>query len=183
MAKEDVHFTTYLKETLAVLSNGGALLAVADTSGGANVMTIGWGTVGWVWGKPVFLVMVRPSRYTYSFLEDHGEFTVNVPGRELAAAVARCGSASGRDVDKFAECGLTAVPGRRVKVPVIEECVLHYECRVVHRNDVIPAELAPDIDATFYADRSYHRCYYGEILAVYGDPDAGVTLAQAAARH
>ena len=54
-----------------------------------------------------------------------GDLTVNVPPRELAEAVARCGTVSGRDHDKFLENHLTPVPGRQVRQPIIQECVVH----------------------------------------------------------
>jgi len=49
--------------------------------------------------------------------------------------------------------------------------VLHYECRVVHKNDVIRDLLSPEIDASSYPSGDYHRIFFGEILSVYGDPD------------
>jgi flavin reductase (DIM6/NTAB) family NADH-FMN oxidoreductase RutF len=129
----------------------------------------------------MFLVMVRPSRHTYEMLEEHGEFTVNIPGKNLAEAVAYCGAVSGRNFDKFAEKGLTASRGKRVRVPIVGECVVHYECSVVHKNDILPSELMPAIDKAAYADKSYHRVYYGEILAAYADTDAPAKLKEIAA--
>ena len=175
-AKEDIHYTTYLRETLEVLPLDGALLVSVDKAGRANVMTIGWGTFGWVWGKPVLTVLVRPSRYTYELLEESGEFTVNVPPRSMAETVAYCGSVSGRNFDKFEERKLTATRGKRVRAPIIEECAVHYECRVIHKNDVVPTTLAPEITQSAYRNDDYHRIYYGEILAAYAKPDALVDL-------
>ena len=180
MQKEDVHFTKYLAQTINVLSHEGALLVSADKSGRANVMTIGWGTFGWIWSKPILVVLVRPSRYTFEYMEQHGEFTVNIPSPALAETVAYCGRVSGRNFDKFAERGLTAARGRRVSVPVIKECAVHYECREVHKNDVLPDLLAPEIDENAYGNGDYHRIYYGEILATYADPDAAAQLSNAA---
>jgi flavin reductase (DIM6/NTAB) family NADH-FMN oxidoreductase RutF len=34
-----------------------------------NSMTIAWGGIGYVWYKTVTTVYVRPSRYTYEFME------------------------------------------------------------------------------------------------------------------
>ena len=181
MPKQDIHFSRYIRETFDVLSHDGALLVTAKKSGHANVMTIGWGTFGWIWSKPVLMVMVRPSRYTYEFLEDNGEFTVNIPGKDLAETVAYCGRVSGRNFDKFAEKSMTATRAKRVRVPIIKECLLHYECRVVHTNDILPETLVPEINNTAYSDKSYHRLYFGEILATYADVDAGAKLASAGA--
>jgi len=182
MNKQDVHYSTYLRETLEVLSHDGALLVSVTKSGHANVMTIGWGTFGWVWEKPILAVFVRPSRYTYHLLEESGDFTLNIPPRTLAETVAYCGSVSGRNFDKFAERKLTARASRRVRAPIIEECVVHYECRVVEKNDVLLATLVPEIAQSAYRNGDFHRVYYGEILATYADPDALVRLANIAVR-
>ncbi len=162
----------YLNETLDVLGKPGLLLVSTDADGKPNAMTIGWGTVGIIWGKPIFVVLVRPSRYTHGLMEQTEDFTVNVPSAELREAVAFCGSKSGRDYDKFAEKGLTAVPGKKVKSPIIDECVIHYECKVVHKNDVLKDELASAIVSSAYPAGDFHTIYYGEILSVYASPDA-----------
>ena len=66
------------RETHTRMSNGGILLASQDAGGKLNPMTIGWGVFGWIWARPVFTVLVRPSRYTFACLEAAGDFTVNV---------------------------------------------------------------------------------------------------------
>ncbi|MCD6170595.1 MAG: flavin reductase family protein [Candidatus Latescibacteria bacterium] len=170
MQKLEVGYTEYMKETLNAL-NSGLLLVSADKEGRPNVMTIGWGCIGVIWGRPMFVVMVRPSRFTYGLIEQSGEFTVNLPPRELAETVAFCGSVSGRDCDKFRERGLTPVAGRSVKSPIIEECLVHYECRVVHRNDVLPKELFTDIVSEFYPGGDFHRVYFGQITSVSASPE------------
>jgi len=155
----------------------GLLLVTAGAGGKPNVMTIGWGTIGSIWSRPVFLVLVRPSRYSYSRLEESGgDFTVNVPPRELAEAVAHCGTVSGRDHDKFVEKHLTPAPSRQVRAPIIRECVVHYECRTLHRNDLAPDTLAQAVQDEFYAQGDYHRVYFGEIVAAYADEDAAKRL-------
>ena len=126
MCKQDVEHTRYLPETLRALSDGGLLLVAADQAGKPNAMAIGWATFGVMWGKPVCMVMVRPSRYTYQLMAASDSFTVNVPPNDLSDIVSFCGSVSGREHDKFKEKGLTAVPGRQVQAPVIDECVILY---------------------------------------------------------
>ncbi|GAI27467.1 unnamed protein product, partial [marine sediment metagenome] len=54
---------------------------------------------------------------------------------------------------------------------------IHYECRVVHKNDVIPDELTEDIRNSAYRQGDFHRIYFGKILAVYADADAKKRLA------
>ena len=179
MAKVESSYTEYLLETHKMLRHGGLLLASADAQGNPNAMTIGWGTVGISWNRPVFCVLVRPATYTYGLIEIANDFTVNVPTPELKNEVLYFGTVSGRDEGKFKAKRLTATPGRMVKSPIVEECVIHYECKVVHKSDVLPDALAEEIRDGIYRHRniSFHRIYFGEILAVYADADAKERLA------
>jgi flavin reductase (DIM6/NTAB) family NADH-FMN oxidoreductase RutF len=157
------------QEVMTKLRGDGLLLASTKRSGESNLMTIGWGTIGMIWKTPKFLVLVRPSRYTYEFIEDSGEFTVNVPTPEMAEFVLFCGTHSGRDVDKLATYNVATTPGQQVKSITVDECPIVYECRVVHKSDVDPEALASDIVPRYYSDDDFHRVYFGEILGVYGD--------------
>lgn len=153
-----------LGETLEGLKGDGLLLASGEQG---NPMTIGWGTVGWIWGLPVFTVLVRPSRHSFSLLEALPEFTVNIPAGDHGKALAICGSKSGRDLDKIAACGFTIGSSATVAVPFLKECPIHYECRVIHKSNVVNADLDPAITARSYASGDFHRVYYGQILGVY----------------
>jgi len=172
VSREEIHYTRYFRETMECLSTKGLLLGSYDSSGKANIMTIGWGTIGCVWSRPIWIVLVRPSRHTYRCIEASGAFSVNVPSPEMEEACAFCGTRSGRDTDKFSACRLTAEKGLKVSAPVVAECPVVYECRVVHSNDVLPPRLAGEIGATAYRDGDYHRVYWGEILDARAERDA-----------
>lgn len=118
---------------------GGALLApvppVLVTSGTAeapNVCTAAWcGMAGT--RPPRTYVSLRPERYTYSLIEESGEFVLNLPTAALVKAVDYCGVKSGKNEDKFAACGLSASPSFEVAPPHIEESPLSLECRVIQK--------------------------------------------------
>jgi flavin reductase (DIM6/NTAB) family NADH-FMN oxidoreductase RutF len=177
MAKVAVDYEAYWPEAQSVLANEGALLVSSDETGKPNAMTIGWGTLGRIWGKPILAVYVRPSRYTFELIEETGDFTVNLLPRNMTEVTAFCGSASGRDRDKLAELGLTATPSQRVKSPTIEQALVSWECAVVHRNDILEEKLSPEIVDT-YAQGEYHRIYHGEVMAARATEDARERLAQ-----
>ncbi|GAB6180011.1 flavin reductase [Desulfotomaculum defluvii] len=165
--KEDVKYNDYLKELLEQLPKG-AFLTVKDDQDRINTMTIGWGTVGFMWQKPVFMVMIRPSRYTYQLIENAKYFTVSIPiKKDLKKALAICGSKSGRDINKFSECNLTLEPGKVVHTPIIGECDLHYECKLLYQQVMEPALVDPSIKKLAYSKNDYHIMYYGEIVASY----------------
>jgi len=109
--------------------------AVLVSCGGAqgrkpNLITIAW--TGSICSDPPMLsISVRPERYSYEIIEHTREFVVNVPSPPQAKAVDWCGVVSGRDVDKFAGTGLTPAAALKVACPIVLECCLNIECRVV----------------------------------------------------
>jgi len=101
-----------------------------DSEGRANIITLGMYMP--ISFKPCLVcVGVSPKRYSHDLIAESGEFVVNAPSIGLEEETHFCGTKSGRDVDKFAETGLTPVPASRVRPPLIEECFGHLECRVV----------------------------------------------------
>ena len=139
-----------------------------------NTMTIGWGTIGIEWGKPIFVGYVRESRYTREMLDQNGEFTINVPMGEIDPRILGfCGTKSGRDVDKIKEMNLTLEDPEVISVPGFRELPLTLECKVIYRQkqdlNAVPAEMLE----RFYPaagerdDRDKHIAYYGEIVNAY----------------
>jgi flavin reductase (DIM6/NTAB) family NADH-FMN oxidoreductase RutF len=145
----------------------------ASAAGKTNTMIIGWGAVAVMWNKPMMIVFVRDSRATYPLIEQSGEFTVSIPLRAgLEEAIKFCGTKSGRNVDKFASCHLTAVPGRKVAAPVIGECDLHYECTVQYKQTLNQAAVPQAIKDRFYSNpvnNANHTVYFADIVACYID--------------
>lgn len=170
MAKKIVDFRECQAETIKAYDAKRVLLVGQGRSGKPNVMTIGWGSLGIIWKKPIFTIYVRPSRYTYSLIKESGEFTVNVlpPGMEEVAKY--CGSTSGRDVDKFEAKGLTPLPSTQLKTPIIKECIIHFECRIIYQNPLVTEELAKPILTGIYGDSTdFHRIFCGEIIVCEAD--------------
>ncbi|MDD3478348.1 MAG: flavin reductase family protein [Candidatus Izemoplasmatales bacterium] len=133
-----------------------------------NTMIIGWGGIQIVWGRPIFVVLVRDNRATYSLLEQSKVFTVSVPtNNPLKQAIAICGTKSLRDFDKFERCSLTKIPGRKVPVPIIGECGLHYECKVVYQQTLSRGDIPEGISRRYYDNNAIHTVYYGEIVDQY----------------
>ena len=160
----DVPYNQFILEVNKKLTSGGVFLSTVGEK--TNTMVIGWGGITVFWGKPVFIAPVRKSRYSHGQLDESGEFTISVPLKnDLKAALAFCGSKSGKDYDKFEECNITPAPAKILNTPIIEECELHYECKVVYKQDLIPENLNKGIDKKWYPD--YHTLFFGEILACY----------------
>ena len=105
------------------------MVSCADAEGKTNILTVAWtGTV--CTNPPMLSISVRPERYSCHMIQETGEFVVNLTTEALVRAADLCGVKSGRDVDKWKEAGLTPVPARRVKAPLIGERPVNLECRV-----------------------------------------------------
>jgi len=165
MGKKIVDYVSCLEETIRSFEESRVLLVSQGKQGPPNAMAIGWGQIGIIWRKPIFTVLVRPSRYTYKLIEETGNFTVNIVPPELKDLVQYCGTTSGRNHDKFREKGLTAIPSSKIKTPLIKECIFHYECKIIYKNDLIPSALETSVIPGFYPKSDFHRVYFGEILA------------------
>ncbi len=150
------------------LQRQGVFLVSVDEKGRPNAMTIGWALLGTAWYQPLLLVLVRPSRYTHTCILHSREFTVNVPFGKMEKELGFCGEKSGREVDKFQELRLRWEKGREVSVPILTDCDLIYECRLVSRVDLVPDHiLQEEVRARYYPRGDLHSLFFGEIKAVW----------------
>jgi flavin reductase (DIM6/NTAB) family NADH-FMN oxidoreductase RutF len=139
------------------------MLVTAGTPASFNTMTASWGAFGELWNKKICICFVRPTRYTYEFLERESLFTLSFFAEEYREALQYCGTVSGRDADKMKATGLTPVPSSQGSVH-FAEARLVFECRKIYISDLDPAHfLAPEIEAE-YPLKDYHRMYVGEII-------------------
>ncbi len=161
-------FTQDLSVAVKNLHEKGAFLTVKSGEE-VNTMIIGWGNVGFHWGKSTFSVLVRKHRHTFSLLEKADNFTITIPlDDSLKNEVKFCGTKSGRDYDKFKECNLELIPARCVDTPVINKSnVLTYECKIVYKQEMNPEFLTEEIKSSSYPGDDYHMVYVGEVEACY----------------
>lgn len=144
------------------------ILLTSKADGQVNTMTIGWGTMGVEWGKPIFVAYVRGSRYTHQMIEKSGEFTVNIPvGNADGQILGVCGTKSGRDMDKIKELNLTLEEPLNCGVPGIKELPLTLECKVLYRMEQTLDTIPQDILDKYYPNGDFHYAYYAEIVGAY----------------
>jgi flavin reductase (DIM6/NTAB) family NADH-FMN oxidoreductase RutF len=130
-----------------------AMISCGGGQAAPNIITIAW--IGVVCSEPTVLsVSIRPGRHSYSQIRQTGEFVVNIPTGSQLAALDFCGVASGRDLDKFKELGLTAVPASKVSAPLIKECPVNLECKVIDIKQL-----------------GTHDMFLGEVVAVHLDEE------------
>ena len=144
------------------IGNEWALLTAGDAEH-FNTMTIGWGSVGFIWQRPVVTVLVRPPRYTHEFMDKFERFSVSFYDHKYRKALTILGGKSGRDTDKIALSGLT--PEFVDGVPTFKEANLTVITRKIYRGQLESAGfLVPSVDAEFYPEKDYHTVYFAELV-------------------
>lgn len=134
-----------------------------------NGMTIAWGSLGTMWHRPFVQVVVRPTRYTFEFMNRYDQFTVCAFPESRKKALQIMGSRSGRDCDKIAQADLTPAPSVKVASPGYEEAELIFECKKIYFDDIkSEGFLDPGIEKN-YPKKDYHGVYFGEVLMIRGE--------------
>jgi len=138
------------------------MLVTAGTRDSFNTMTASWGGMGVLWDKKVCVSFVRPTRYTFEFLEKSEVYTLSFLEEQYRDILTYCGTKSGRDVNKVAETSLSPVFAD--DTVFFAEARLVVECRKVYFQDITPANFLDPAIEEYYPKKDYHRIYVGEIL-------------------
>ena len=151
---------------IALFGQRWALLTVG-TVGNVNTMTISWGSLGELWGKPVVSVYVSSSRYTHEFMERNERFTVAFFSEQHRKALRYLGSHSGRDGDKITASGLT-LEFLQSGAPSFVEADMVIEARKIYGAPLDTSGFG-DVPQRFYATRrmGVHSMFVGEIERVW----------------
>lgn len=137
-----------------VFPSPAGLITSVDADGRPNIITLGE-VFNLSIADPVIVgIAIAPPRYSHQLISQQGEYVINLPPASLVKQVWACGSVSGREVDKFARFGLTPIPATHVKPPLIAECIVNIECRVVGIETI-----------------GDHDLFKGEVLAVHISPE------------
>ena len=155
-----MEFTT---DILSVFDKKWALLTAGD-SDKFNTMTISWGGLGTIWGKPVATVYVRTSRYTHEFMDAKDFFTISFYPESCKQNLGVLGSKSGRDMDKMKESGLTPVQAGGSMS--FKEAEVTLVCRKLFKQQLDVANMLEDVAKAMYEGQAPHDMYIGEIVDI-----------------
>lgn len=149
------------------------MLITSGTLDHHNTMTASWGCLGWLWGKPVAVVFIRPERYTHEFVETNAVLTLSFLGQEPSARKAYnfAGSKSGRDVsEKSLAAGLTPLAVDHDSVG-FAEARLTLVGRKLYKGDIKPERFLDPSIAQWYGGQrgGYHDVYIVELLDAFVD--------------
>jgi flavin reductase (DIM6/NTAB) family NADH-FMN oxidoreductase RutF len=120
------------------LEPGPIVLVSSAHKNETNIMTMGWHMV--MEFQPSLIgCIIAGGNHSFELIRKSRQCVINLPTTDLATTAVKIGNSSGRDIDKFAEFGLTAAPGTHVRAPLIAECYVHFRdcegaCRDVAEN-------------------------------------------------
>lgn len=128
------------------------MVSAADGKGQSNILTVAWtGTI--CTNPPMAYISVRPERYSYHMIRETREFVINLTTVELTRAADYCGVRSGKDTDKWSDCGLTMEKAETLQyAPLIKESPVNIECRVKEIKEL-----------------GSHHMFIAEVTAVHAD--------------
>ena len=171
MQRAEIPLTELQMPSIGAWEPGWFLLTAGENQPGKfNSMTVSWGALGVIWSRPLAIVVVRPQRHTFRFMERYDTFSLCAFDESHRQALNLLGTRSGRDSRKMTECGLTPVALTRIPCPGFDEARLILECRKTYFGDLNPEHFLADYIAPNYQG-DYHRMYFGEVLAAAGTPE------------
>ncbi len=130
------------------------LVSCIGKDGKPNIITLAWAMPTSI-DPPLIAVSIAPRRHSHTLIEEGKEFVVNIPTMDILDETLFCGRTSGRNHNKFKETGLTPLRSRKVKSPIIKECIAHLECK---------------LHSQFKTGD--HTIFVGEIIEAYTDKEA-----------
>jgi flavin reductase (DIM6/NTAB) family NADH-FMN oxidoreductase RutF len=159
--------TMKLSKAFTLLEPGPVVLVTTHDGKRANVMTISWTMV--VDFTPRFAITTGAWNYSYKALKKTRECVIAIPSVDMLDTVVGVGTCSGADTDKVAKFGLAVLPAKRVKAPLIKECLANIECRVVEiirRHDIVVLEGVAAYEASSRRERrTLHAVGNGTFVA------------------
>ena len=119
-----------LSQAFHLIEPGPVALVTTQNKGRANIMTMSWHMM-MEFNPPKIGCIIGPWDYSFQALCATKECVIAIPTVDLATKAVEIGNCSGEDVDKFEAFGLTPLPGKKVKAPLIAECLANIECKLV----------------------------------------------------
>ena len=130
-----------------------ALLSALRPDGGTNLMAVSWWS--YLSNRPPMLgACLSKKGLSGELIRQSGEFALSVVDESLRESALRCGTCSGRRVDKAAEFGIALTDAEKIAPQVVRDSRVVFECRLADTKEV-----------------SDHVLYIAEIVAIRGDAD------------
>ena len=155
-----------ISKAFTLIEPGPVVLITTNDGKKNNVMTISWTMV--LDFTPVFALTTGKWNHSFAALRKTKECVVSIPAVDMLDKVVGIGTCSGAETDKFAKFNLTPVEGRKVKAPLIKECLANIECKVIDiikkHNIVVLKAVAAYFDSSRGEKRTIHAVGDGTFI-------------------
>jgi flavin reductase (DIM6/NTAB) family NADH-FMN oxidoreductase RutF len=128
------------------------LVSCRGLSGENNVLAVAY-CCNCSYDPPMVMVGIVPSRYSYKLIKESGCFVVNLVEKGYGEVFRYMGSHSKRNEDKLSRMNVKISDGIKVNAPVLDDCPVNIECRVV--DSIVTGS---------------HEMFVGKIEYVHADP-------------
>ena len=167
-ARQSVNPEDLTTKPFDLLNNRWLLLACGDfAKKNFNMMTVAWGSMGTMWHMPFVMIVVRPQRHTFKFMENFDNFTLSAFPEKYKNTLSVLGTRSGADMDKMNDSGFTPEASKYVSSPSFEEAELVLECEKIYTDIFKPENIIPEgLAEKIYPTGDFHHIFFGKVLNV-----------------
>lgn len=106
------------------------IVSCRDAKGRNNALVVGF-TCNASLEPAMALVGIVPTRYSHHMIKETGCFVINIPHKNFKKEYDYLGAHSGRNEDKFQVLNLKWKNGSKVNAPVLTDCPVNIECKVI----------------------------------------------------
>lgn len=106
-------------------------LVGANVDDKANFMALCYaGAINWE--PPMVSIAMQDFKYTNKGIRQNKTFSINIPSVDLVKETDFCGITTGAKVNKADVCRFNVFYGKLKSAPMIEQCPVNVECKVMH---------------------------------------------------
>jgi flavin reductase (DIM6/NTAB) family NADH-FMN oxidoreductase RutF len=136
-----------------LLNHGPTVLVTSSDATRRNVMAAAW-SMPVEFEPPRIAIVIDKRTWTRELVAASGAFGICIPAATQVDLTYAVGSASGREIDKFARWRIAARPGPALGMPWIDGCIACLECRLIREP---------------HCEDAYDTCF-GVVVAAAADP-------------
>lgn len=130
------------------------IVSCRDKEGRNNALAIGFGANVSL-DPAMVMIGITPERFSHHMVKETGVFVINIPAKGFEKEYRYLGSKSGRDEDKFAALNLAWEEGEKVNAPMLTDCPVSIECRVIESTKPGTHELFIGLVEAVHCDEEY----------------------------
>jgi flavin reductase (DIM6/NTAB) family NADH-FMN oxidoreductase RutF len=149
-----------ISKAFSLIESGPVVLITTNDGKKNNIMTISWTMV--LDFTPVFAITTGEWNYSFAALRKTKECVISIPTVDMIDKVVGIGTCSGINTDKFAKFKLTPVEGKKVKAPLIKECLANIKCNVsdiVEKHNIVVLEAVAAYYDSTQRETNYSRSW------------------------